>query len=139
MSAFADIRVTLEDGDDAPVLGMIAFVRWALRHPAAAAALLYAVEDAYKAGSRDLSGFDDAMRLGHALAYEDLLAAPGAGDGVAFLGTLNAVSLRLDEARKAPAAANGRSAPVVHPRHRRDPKRAGGGRRHEPRTARMRT
>jgi hypothetical protein len=136
MSVFADIRITLEDGDDAPVLGLIAFVRWATRHPAAAEALLGAVEGAYKACSRDLAGFDDALRQGHAAAYEDLVAAPGAGDGVAFLGTLHAISLRLDEVRKAPAT-KVRLAPVVHARHRRDPKRTTGGRRHEPRMGRI--
>lgn len=139
MTVFADMRVTLEDGESVPVLGMIAFLRWVLRHPAAATALFDAVDGAYKAGSRDLTGFDAAMRNGHSEAYVDLVAAEGAGDGVSFLGMLQNVSLRLDEARKAvPAVVAGR-VPVVHMRRRhRGPRRLARDQRRTPRRDRIR-
>lgn len=139
MNLFADIRITREEGDPPFVLGMVAFVRWALRWPKAAEVLIVAVESAYKGGKHDLQGSDDAMRDGHAEAYADLVATPGAGDGVSFLGMLNNVSLRLDKAGELAAVAKDGEVPVFHLRSSRSAESAGARRAHHPREGRRRS
>jgi hypothetical protein len=139
LNLFADIRITREEGDPPFVLGMIAFVRWAIRRPSAAEALLVAVESAYKEGKHDLHGSDDAMREGYTEAYADLVATPGAGDGVSFLGMLNNVSLRLDKAGELAAVAKDGAVPVFHLRSSRSAESAGARRARHPREGRRRT
>jgi len=139
LNLFADVRITQEEGDPPFVLGMIAFVRWSIRWPKAAEALLVAVESAYKDGKHDLHGSDDAMREGHAEAYADLVATPGAGDGVSFLGMLNNVSLRLDKAGELAEVVKDGSVPVFHLRSSRSADSAGARRAHPPREGRRRS